>query len=432
MVERLAAIVDARLVRPMESRVEVRFVVLGTVRAFARAQLLAHPDLVRSRELLAGHLTSRVESSADRLYGPDADLTLARFDDDAADIAATIEWALDAGRRGIAVELTLASLDCWISAGRHNEALARTRAVLEHVPQQGPDAARLHAAVGLLAYHLTDFDAAQEHSRLALELAERHDDRRSAAFARTFLGATLVFRGELAEGSALAEDALAEAEALDLYPLSAQALQVLAMAMAMSGDADGERQTYEALLGVVRAKGDLARTADTMNTLAEIALDEADGETARAFAAESLAIADARLPMESRDAAITLARAALVLGDPVEAAERLAHALELSDRLGQSFAVAQCLRVGGCLAAARGDDDTAVRLFAAAHVVAPPPGGADQPPEQDLAAGLAEARLALGDKAAGRAWTIGGGLPLAAVRTLLAAVLDASPDRVAR
>ena len=136
--------------------------------------------------------------------------------------------------------------------------------------------------------------------------------------------------------------------------------------------------------------------------------------------------------MESRDAAITLARAALVLGDPVEAAERLAHALELSDRLGQSFAVAQCLRVGGCLAAARGDDDTAVRLFAAAHVVAPPPGGADQPPEHHLAAGLAEARLALGDKAAGRAWTIGGGLPLAAVRTLLAAVLDASPDRVAR
>ena len=249
VVERLAAIVDARLVRPMESRVEVRFVVLGTVRAFARAQLLAHPDLVRSRELLAGHLTSRVESSADRLYGPDADLTLARFDDDAADIAATIEWALDAGRRGIAVELTLASLDCWISAGRHNEALARTRAVLEHVPQQGPDAARLHAAVGLLAYHLTDFDAAQEHSRLALDLAERHDDRRSAAFARTFLGATLVFRGELAEGSALAEDALAEAEALDLYPLSAQALQVLAMAMAMRGDVDGERQTYEALLG---------------------------------------------------------------------------------------------------------------------------------------------------------------------------------------
>ena len=57
--------------------------------------------------------------------------------------------------------------------------------VLEQVPQQGPDAARLHAAVGLLAYHLTDFDAAQEHSRLALELAERHDDRRSAAAGRT-------------------------------------------------------------------------------------------------------------------------------------------------------------------------------------------------------------------------------------------------------
>ena len=205
VVEQLASIVDARLVRPIESRVEVRFVVLGTVRAFAREQLLAHPDLVRRRELLAAHLTSRVGrrrpgSTAPMPSSPSPASTTTR-----PTSASAIDWALDAGRRGVAVELTLASLDCWISAGRHNEALVRTRAVLDHVPQQGPEAAQLHAAVALLAYHLTDFDQVQEHSRLALDLAERHDDRRSAAVARTFLGATLVFRGEIAEGLALAE-----------------------------------------------------------------------------------------------------------------------------------------------------------------------------------------------------------------------------------
>lgn len=431
VIEALTSIVDARLMRSMESRVEVRFVVLGTVRAFARERLMQRADLARSRELLAGHLTSQVISSATRLYGPDADLTLARFDDDAADIASAIDWALAAGRRDVAVELTLASLDCWVSAGRHNEALARTRRVLEHVPQQGEEAARLHAAVALLAYHLTDFDEAQTHSRLALELAERHADRRSAAVARTFLGATLVFGGEIEEGRALAERALVDAEALDLYPLSTQALSVLAIAMGVGGDYDGERRAHEARLAVVRSKGDLARTADTLNTLAEIALDEADGETARAFAAESLAIAEPRLPMESRDAAITLARAALVLGELTEAATKLTLALQLSDRLGQSFAVAQCLRVGGCLAAAGGDDDAAVRLFGAARTLSPSPGGSDYPPEQDLAAGLAEARHSLGEKGAQRAWTLGSSLPLAAARAQLEALLQATPAEAA-
>ena len=40
VIEALASIVDARLVRQMESRADVRFVVLGTVRAFARERLL--------------------------------------------------------------------------------------------------------------------------------------------------------------------------------------------------------------------------------------------------------------------------------------------------------------------------------------------------------------------------------------------------------
>jgi predicted ATPase/DNA-binding SARP family transcriptional activator len=428
VIEALASIVDARLVRATRSRVGVRFVVLGTVRAFAREQLLARADVHRSRELLAAHLTARVTSSALRLYGPDADLTLARFDDDAADIAAAIDWALEAGRRAVAVELALASLDCWISAGRHNEALARTRRVLEHVSQTGADAARLHAAVAMLAYHLSDFDETQAHSRVALELAERHSDRTSAAVARLLLGATLVYEGELDEGTALAEYALAEAEKLDLYPLSTQCLSVLAMAKGIRRDYEGERRMHEERLVVVRAKGDLARTADTLNTLAEIALDEADGDGARMYATESYSIAEPRLPMECRDASITLARAALVLGDLGGAATKLAHALDLSDRLGQAVAVAQCLRVAGCLAAGRDDADAAVRFFAAAHSLAPPAGGSEQPPEQDLAAALGDARHALGPHRARHAWTIGRALPLPVVRAQLAALLDALPQ----
>ncbi len=160
VIESLATIVDARLVRQMPSRADVRFVVLGTVRAFARERLLVRPDLMRSRELLAAHLTQRAEEARTRLYGADGVLAAARFDDDAADIAAAVEWALESGRRTVAVELMLASLDCWVATDRHNEALGLTVRVLQDVPQQGPEAARLLAAATLLSHQLSDHDQA--------------------------------------------------------------------------------------------------------------------------------------------------------------------------------------------------------------------------------------------------------------------------------
>ena len=200
VIEALASIVDARLVRQMESRADVRFVVLGTVRAFARARLLARPDVMRSRELLAEHLTARAEDSRTRLYGADGTLTQARFDDDAADIAAAIDQALDSGRRPVAVRLLLASLDCWSAAGRDNEALGLTVRLLDHLPQQGAEAARVLAAATMLSHQLSDHDQARAFGRLALDLAERHGDREAAATARTFLGAELMYAGELAEG----------------------------------------------------------------------------------------------------------------------------------------------------------------------------------------------------------------------------------------
>ena len=73
VVEALASIVDARLVRPMESRADVRFVVLGTVRAFARAAAArARPGVTQSRERLTAYLTARALTASARLFGPDA------------------------------------------------------------------------------------------------------------------------------------------------------------------------------------------------------------------------------------------------------------------------------------------------------------------------------------------------------------------------
>ena len=65
-----------------------------------------------------------------------------------------------------------------------------------------------------------------------------------------------------------------------------------------------------------------------------------------------------------------------------------------------------------------------MRLFGAAQTLSRAPGGNDEPPEQDLAAALLEARSALGPQAAQRAWLLGQAMPPTAVRSLVASVLD--------
>jgi ATP/maltotriose-dependent transcriptional regulator MalT len=194
---------------------------------------------------------------------------------------------------------------------------------------------------------------------------------------------------------------------------------MLALSNLISGNADGEREAHERRLDVVRRHGDVARTADALNILAEIALDGGDLDKARRYAEESLILSGDRFPLERRDATITLARTHAASGDLAAAGAMLGDALAASGELGQSLGTAQCLRVAGVLAEAEGEPALAVRLFAAAQVLSPSVTGTDDPPEADLAAALARARAALDERALDREWTLGGALPLASMLTQL-------------
>ena len=417
----LAQIVEARLIRPANSRVEVRFVVLGTVRAYARTRLQRQDDLETRRIALADHLLARARAWAGQLDGPEGPTVVGRYDDTAADLDAVLDWAAATGRTGLAVELTTTITDLWIASGRLTDGLRRTQRLLVSDGLSHRHQADLHLTAGKLAYHLTNWDLAAEELRTVLALPDL--DPSTATATRCYLGAALVVTGSVDEGAALASAALKEAEGLDSYPTAAIALSVLAIARAIAGDAVGERSFHERRLAVVSERGDVARIADTLNTLAEIALDEADADTARAYASESVVIAGSALILEARDATITLARASAVEGERAATAVHLRAALALADRTGQSLALAQCLRVGGCLALLEDEPVTAVRAFAAAQEVSASPSGTDEPIEADFAARLGEARAAIGEDAFRREWLLGRTLPVASVRAHVEALV---------
>lgn len=435
VVEALTALLDARLIRAVESRVEVKHVVLGTVRAFARGRLATYDDLDACRERLARHLLSQVRRDRAALDGPGGQIALGRYDDEADDLAAAHAWAVDRAvdaaasgeeRRAcadLAVDLVLAQQDFWVAAGRLRTGLERVLRTQTLLGEERPEArAALHAAAAKLAYLSTDWERAEAEALQVLDLAP---ERAVEAEARVYLGGAWAVTGRPAEGAEQARRGLDVARDLGAYPLEAVAISMLAISSAVRGDYTAERAWYEERLGVVRAHGDDARLADTLNTLAEIALDEGDAATARLWAEESVRIAGALLPLERRDALISLARAAVLERDGAGAAGHLREALALGDRTGQSLAVAQCLRTGGCLAFQGGDAALAVRLFAAAQQVSPSPSGTDDPVEQDLASALSAAKEALGPGASAQ-WELGRLLPTERARAQVADLLEAA------
>ncbi len=432
VLDALARLLDVRLIRSSPSRVEVRLCLLGTVRAVLRAESddPAHLDDARTR--WAQHLLERLARERGALDGPECALVLGRFDDDAADVAALHAWAVNAGLPDLAEDLALAAHDLMIASGRLHEGLA----ALEATAALRPPSAALLAAIGKTQYYLTDWGRTAAACRAALSAAEVNDcDVEAVATARTYLAGALAVTGETAEARTHAEIALSVARSHDLYPLQAVSLSMLAIAAAVSGDFDEEQRRYAERLSLVRAREDLARLADTLNTLAEIALDEVDADLAGAYAEEAWRMTATVLPLESRDALITLARADRLAGSPASAATRIRAALRLNDITGQTLATAQSLRVGGCLAQAMGSPREAVRLFAAAQTLSPSPSGGEDPVEHDLADGLSRARTDLGEEAARREWTVGVAVGTASARTMLESVLDraeamvVSPDR---
>jgi predicted ATPase/DNA-binding SARP family transcriptional activator len=427
VIELLTQVMEAGLIRPLIGRVRIGFVMPVTVRTYVRRLLVDQRENDPARLALATYLLDHVTRWQDDLDRADGPLALGRFLDVGLDVHTSIEANLRLGRIDEGVALTLASGPFWVASGELRQGLNRTLAALRFVAGESQEAGRLHAQAGLLAYQLNEDEEAVTELERAIAIAEPLGDEVTVATSRCYYGAALLFTNEIDRGTEIARLGAEAASRLGLYPLVVEGIGVLAIAYGMAGDFDAEREMRLSRLALAREHGDVARTADVLGSLAEIALDEADATTARTYAEEAYAIAHPALPMEARDATITLARAAVVDGDLAGAATTLLKALDAADKIGQRFGIAQCYRIAGSLAAARGRAPEVVRLYAAAQRLAPSPSGTDEPVEADLAGGLETARSQLGVEAFTREWTLGTSLPPARLRELLTEVAAAVP-----
>ena len=301
--------------------------------------------------------------------------------------------------------------------------------MLKHVAGSSQEAGRLHQQTARLAYHLNDYDDALAEFEQARGIAEPLGDEPTVASSQIFSGGILLVTGEIDRGSELAPHRCRGRGPPRPLPAGRRGAGACGRSPTRwSGDFENEREMHLARLAVARAHGDVARTADALEVLAEIALDEADAATARSYAEEALAIAQPGLPVEAREALIALARAAVAEGDLASAAATLGQGFRIGREDRPEAGDRPVLPRRGV--PGRGPPRT--RDGRAAVRCRPPVGGrpesgTDVPMEADLASGLEEARAALEPSAFAREWTLGTSLPTARVRELLHALAAAVP-----
>ncbi|HET7398905.1 MAG TPA: BTAD domain-containing putative transcriptional regulator [Intrasporangium sp.] len=393
-VEDLGALLDCGLVHLHNTRVELRYRVLGPVRAHVRSLGIDPERQTALRLLHLAWMSRRLGPWSAALDGPDGDVALARFDDEHADLVSLIDWALARHAVADAAALAADAAAYWLASGRVREGLDRL-GLFDLTTMPPALRCRLEIGIARLAYQAGDFARAERMCRSVLSVADVPVEHEAAA--HCYLAAAIVAEaGPGEEAERAARTALRLARERGEGDVHAVTLSVIAIAAAMAGDLELERRCYEERLLVARSRGDRARIADTLNTLAEIALDEPrDLLSARDYVAEALRLAGEHRPMERRDGLITAARISVLAGEADRAAVELSEALDLSSRTGQPHGAAQAARVAACLLVRCGDHRAAVRLFTAADELSPGGDDGGEPFEADLRAALRTAREAL-------------------------------------
>jgi DNA-binding CsgD family transcriptional regulator len=357
---------------------------LEPVRQFGLAQLDERGALPAARAAHAATVLELARRASTRLHGPEQLVWLRRLDDAEPDLRAAAATLADSGEAERLADLGWSLWLFWWLRGRFTEGRRATEPALD-ADLDGSAMARAAFVAGTMACGQADYTAAAELLDTSIRLAEAAGDSLAQTYALSSAGFAAIGLGEQGRGVQLLE------RGLDL---------------ALSIGEEWAASFMSCFLGTVaRGSGDHERAAAHGRRALELARSVGDREGA--------AMASHLLAGTARDT-----------GRDAEAAEHFREGLRLAAEVGDTPNVAFCLQ--GIAAV---DDDTAraVRLWAAAEALltrADARGYVSAPDPEDVRAGIAHARTALGEDTFAEAWAAGARL---SPNEVLALALDRAP-----
>ncbi|MGZ4400889.1 MAG: ATP-binding protein [Gaiellaceae bacterium] len=350
-LEALTTLTEASL---LKARGDSRFLILETIREFAR-QRLPLEEALRLPSRHAHYYLSVAEKAAPHLTGHDAGTWLATLDADHGNFRTALDWlALEAPEH--VPRLTICLWRYWLVRGRFEEG----QRAIERALGLGP--------------------APTEHAELLYQL-----------------GAIVISRGATARGRAVFQEALERFRGQGLQDGEARSLSALGHVAADAGEWREAIGRYEAAAALFRVTGDQFGLGGILGDLANVYLRSGSPAEALPLAAESLTIQ--RTIGNRQGEALALAiqgYGRLGLGKLRPARRALAESTSIAHRLGYLHGLVFSLNGLAAIACRSGDEERAQTLFEAAHALRASI-GIDHDPDDVLVA-EDRARLARGGR----------------------------------
>ncbi|MGD0404845.1 MAG: protein kinase [Candidatus Acidiferrales bacterium] len=416
LLDGTASMVDKSLLQQVEqANGESRFVMLETIREYAREKLEASKEEALTRRAHAAYCLVLAEEEVAEQSGAEGGEWLERLTLEHDNFRAALEWLTETGDAEWGLRLGAALFRFWEA----REYLAEGRDSLgKLVKLKGalaPTKARQRAlfAAGVLAAVQGDYPAANALFGESLEIARHLGDKQGAAVSLNALGVNARDRDELGLAHSLFEESLGLWRELGDLNAIARALSNLASVLKLQREYEHAHSLHSECLAIFQGLGDRAGVAWSLNSQGDTARERGDYAAAQKLYEEGLAIF--RELGDRWGIAGTLADLGNLEREQRncgEAQRLYRESLKTFQELEHKRGVARLLECFACLAAAQQQAERSLRLAGTAAALRQNIGAPLTPPEQaKLEAILDPARQALVNTKSAMVWLEGWDMP---------------------
>jgi predicted ATPase/class 3 adenylate cyclase len=265
----IASLVRQSLVQPRRDAGDSRFGMLEIIREYARDRLEADGDLEKIVRRHLRYYRDLAEVAEPHFMRSDQAGWLDLFEREHADVRAALRNAVEAPDAENGLRLGAALWRFWFERGYPREG----RSWLETLLALEPDGisaprAKAYAALGGLAYWLSDLDSTEHAYESAAYLSQKLGDREGEAEALYNLGFVPLMRSEPEQARRRFEGSLALAREIGRPDLVAQSQASLGLLDAAAGDPQAGLKVLESALAFFREAGESTRLAATLVSMA--------------------------------------------------------------------------------------------------------------------------------------------------------------------
>ena len=387
VLEGLSSLLDKSLLRQEEMvEEEPRFVMLETIREYARERLELSGEAEEIRRLHAEYFLALAEQGASEQQGPEEATWLERLDLEHDNMRAALSWMLESEEAEPGLRLSGALWRFWWMRGHYSEGRRWLEEALAKDGRASAVRAKALEAVGWLADDQGDIDRAVAAAEEGLSLSARSKIESSvtASFLR-MLGSAAYVHGDHEQAARLYEESLAiSREARDERGVASSLLQ-LGNVSGDRGNHEEAKTFYEEGLALSRKLDDKALLASALISVGAEFLLQGDHERGAMLNEDAAELYRERGNRGHLQYALdNLGWAALMRGNLQQAEVLHRESLALSRQLGDKLVAAEALEGLACSASARGEAERVARLFGAAESLREAVGYRQEPREHAL------------------------------------------------